>query len=117
MEAGEPAQNALRQKTEELHARREKAKLGGGQDKIDKQHERGKLTARERIDLLCDPGTFVEMGIQAGPHSSQRAMDGVEAPAGDCTDTYWVVAYLCLTLNLLLNKYDNFSDTDWRRFW
>jgi acetyl-CoA carboxylase carboxyltransferase component len=88
MEAKEAAQNALRQKTEELHARREKAKLGGGEDKIAKQHERGKLTARERIDLLCDEGTFVEMGIQAGPHSSQRAMDGKEAPA-DGVITGW----------------------------
>ena len=52
---------------EDLHERREKAKLGGGEEKIALQHERGKLTARERIDLLVDPGTFVELGIQAGP--------------------------------------------------
>jgi propionyl-CoA carboxylase beta chain len=37
------------------------AELGGGQERIDKQHAAGKLTARERIDLLVDPGTFVEM--------------------------------------------------------
>ena len=37
------------------------AELGGGQDRIDKQHEAGKLTARERIDLLLDPGSFVEV--------------------------------------------------------
>jgi acetyl-CoA carboxylase carboxyltransferase component len=54
---------------EDLADRREKAKLGGGPEKIEKQHGRGKLTARERIDLLVDPGTFVEMGIHAGPHS------------------------------------------------
>ena len=48
--------------TEDLHSRREKAKLGGGEEKIALQHERGKLTARERIDLLFDPGTFVEIG-------------------------------------------------------
>ena len=35
--------------------------LGGGQERIDKQHKDGKLTARERIDLLLDPGTFVEL--------------------------------------------------------
>jgi acetyl-CoA carboxylase carboxyltransferase component len=73
---------------DDLHARREKAKLGGGEEKIQVQHERGKLTARERIDLLVDPGTFVEIGIQAGPHSSQRAMDGKEAPA-DGVITGW----------------------------
>src|SRR3954467_14421700 len=73
---------------EDLHARREKAKLGGGEEKIAIQHERGKLTARERIDLLVDPGTFVELGIHAGPHSAQRAMEGKEAPA-DGVITGW----------------------------
>jgi propionyl-CoA carboxylase beta chain len=38
-----------------------KAELGGGQDRIDKQHAAGKLTARERIDLLLDPGSFIEL--------------------------------------------------------
>jgi len=45
----------------ELEKRREEASLGGGQDRIDKQHNDGKLTARERIDLLLDKGTFVEL--------------------------------------------------------
>src|SRR5918998_5647076 len=81
-EATEPtAQPALRPLVEDLHERRERARLGGGEEKIAKQHERGKLTARERIDLLVDPGTFVELGIHGGPHFSQRAMDGKEAPA------------------------------------
>ena len=40
-----------------------------------------KLTARERIDLLIDEGTFCEFGIHAQPHFSQRAMAGREAPA------------------------------------
>ncbi len=74
--------------TEQLHERREKAKLGGGEEKIAKQHERGKLTARERIDLLVDEGSFVEMGIHGRPHFAQRAMDGVEAPA-DGVITGW----------------------------
>ena len=42
---------------------RAKARLGGGQDRIDKQHERGRLTARERIDLLLDPGSFEEFDM------------------------------------------------------
>jgi acetyl-CoA carboxylase carboxyltransferase component len=78
----------MRDLVEDLHERREKAKLGGGEEKIAVQHERGKLTARERIDLLVDPGTFVEIGIQAGPHFSQRAMEGREAPA-DGVITGW----------------------------
>jgi acetyl-CoA carboxylase carboxyltransferase component len=73
---------------EDLHDRRDRAKLGGGEEKIAKQHAAGKLTARERIDLLVDPGTFVEMGIHAGPHFAQRAMDGKDAPA-DGVVTGW----------------------------
>ncbi len=45
----------------DLDQRRERSKLGGGQAKIDKQHKSGKLTARERIDILLDKGTFVEI--------------------------------------------------------
>jgi propionyl-CoA carboxylase beta chain len=44
-----------------LHELRERSLLGGGQDRIDAQHQKGKLTARERIDLLVDPGTFTEI--------------------------------------------------------
>ena len=74
--------------TEDVHQRREQAKLGGGEEKIALQHERGKLTARERIDLLCDPGTFVELGIHGRPHFSQRQMEGKDAPA-DGVITGW----------------------------
>ncbi len=45
----------------ELEKRRQETILGGGQERIDKQHKDGKLTARERIDLLLDEGTFVEL--------------------------------------------------------
>ena len=44
-----------------LHKIREKSKLGGGKERIEKQHKAGKLTARERIELLLDPGTFQEI--------------------------------------------------------
>ncbi len=83
-----PPESAMKGLVDDLHARREKAKLGGGEEKIAKQHSRGKLTARERLDLLVDPGTFVEMGIHAGPHFSQRSMEGKEAPA-DGVITGW----------------------------
>lgn len=45
---------------EELAARRDKAHLGGGTKRIEAQHAKGKLTARERIDVLLDPGSFEE---------------------------------------------------------
>src|ERR1700757_3061178 len=71
----------LRPLVEDLQARREQIRLGGGEQKIARQHEQEKLTARERLELLIEEGTFVELGIHGRPHSSQRAMDGVEAPA------------------------------------
>ncbi|TKC34602.1 hypothetical protein EI555_001396, partial [Monodon monoceros] len=45
---------------ERIENKRQAALLGGGQRRIDAQHKRGKLTARERISLLLDPGSFVE---------------------------------------------------------
>jgi len=45
----------------ELQRRRDESHLGGGQDRIDRQHSAGKLAARERIDLLFDPGSFHEL--------------------------------------------------------
>jgi acetyl-CoA carboxylase carboxyltransferase component len=72
---------SLRSLVEDLGERRERAKLGGGEEKIAQQHERDKLTARERLALLIDDGTFTEIGIHGRPHFSQRAMEGREAPA------------------------------------
>ncbi len=83
-----PGTAPLTELTEQLHERREAALQGGGEEKVAKQHERGKLTARERIDLLVDPGTFVELGLHGRPHFAQRAMDNVEAPA-DGVVTGW----------------------------
>ena len=60
---------------------REQIRLGGGEAKIAAQHAAEKLTARERIALLVDEGTFVELGIHGRPHFSQRAMEGRDAPA------------------------------------
>src|SRR5213595_2991512 len=71
----------LRPLVEDLHERRARAMLGGGEERIGRQHDAGKLTARERIDLLVDPGTFSELGLHAGIHFSVRGLEGKEAPA------------------------------------
>jgi acetyl-CoA carboxylase carboxyltransferase component len=71
----------LRPLVEELHERRAAARLGGGQEKIDRQHAAEKLTARERIALLVDEGSFTELGLHAGIHYSVRALEGRDAPA------------------------------------
>jgi len=79
--ATEATESLLRPLADDLAARRERIRQGGGQERIDRQHAADKLTARERLDLLIDDGTFVELGIHGRPHFSQRAMDEVEAPA------------------------------------
>ncbi|QLG29408.1 acyl-CoA carboxylase subunit beta [Halorarum halophilum] len=50
----------MEDRIEELRERREEALLGGGEDRIERQHEKGKMTARERIDYFLDDGTFHE---------------------------------------------------------
>jgi propionyl-CoA carboxylase beta chain len=52
---------SLEEKFETLKQKRAQAKLGGGEKRIQKQHDKGKLTARERIDLLMDKGSFEEI--------------------------------------------------------
>jgi acetyl-CoA carboxylase carboxyltransferase component len=71
----------LRPLADDLRERRAAARLGGGQEKIDRQHAAGKLTARERIDLLVDTGTFTELGIHGGIHHAVRGLEGKDAPA------------------------------------
>ena len=68
----------------------------GGEEKIAKQHERGKLTVRERIDLLFDRGTFVELGLLAKDRdgSDNAPADGVVTGHGDVEGRQvWVIAY------------------------
>jgi acetyl-CoA carboxylase carboxyltransferase component len=82
------ARPPLRSLVEDLHERRAQARSGGGPEKIERQHEQGKLTARERLDALIDAGTFTELGIHGRPHFSQRAMEGKEAPADGVVTGY-----------------------------
>lgn len=66
---------------QKLKSMQEASKLGGGQDRINRQHAKGSLTARERIDLLLDPGTFREIGGLASqqnpPKGDETLGDGV----------------------------------------
>ncbi len=55
----------MQERIAELRARRAELELGGGKDRIEKQHASGKLTARERISVLADKGSFEEIGIYA----------------------------------------------------
>ncbi|HVL88572.1 MAG TPA: acyl-CoA carboxylase subunit beta [Candidatus Thermoplasmatota archaeon] len=67
-------------KVKELRARREAAKLGGGEDKVRAQHDKGKLTAHERIALLLDPGSFQELDPFVLHQASRFGMDKKKVP-------------------------------------
>src|SRR5688572_170129 len=58
-----------------LKSKIEQAKLGGGQSRIDDQHKKKKLTARERIDLLMDEGSFEELGMLVQHRSRNFGLD------------------------------------------
>jgi propionyl-CoA carboxylase beta chain len=73
---------------QELEARRVRARLGGGEAKIEAQHKKGKLTARERIELLVDPGSFEEfdMFVEHRGHDFDSAKTRIP---GDGVVTGW----------------------------
>ncbi|HEY0281398.1 MAG TPA: carboxyl transferase domain-containing protein, partial [Rhizomicrobium sp.] len=72
----------------ELEERRSRARAGGGEAKIKQQHARGKLTARERIDLLLDPGSFEEFDMFVEHRNADSHIDKSRIP-GDGVVTGW----------------------------
>ena len=73
---------------QELESRRQAARLGGGQRRIDSQHKKGKLTARERIELLLDEGSFEEFDMFVAHRCTDFGMQE-DRPAGDGVVTGW----------------------------
>src|ERR1700736_4038253 len=71
-----------------LAERRASAKLGGGEKRIEAQHARGKLTARERIELLLDKGSFEEFDMFVQHRSVEFGMEKTQVP-GDGVVTGW----------------------------
>ncbi|HLD77321.1 MAG TPA: acyl-CoA carboxylase subunit beta [Rickettsiales bacterium] len=63
-----------------LNTKREEARMGGGQKKIDMQHSKGKLTARERIEVLLDPDSFEEYGLYVEHRCNDFDMDDKKHP-------------------------------------
>src|SRR3989338_8654717 len=74
----------LKQPLDSLREQKEKARRMGGEEEVARQHKAGKLTARERVDLLFDKGTFVEIGILAHHQSNHPDMQGRSTPADGC---------------------------------
>ncbi len=67
--------SVMKDKIERLRALKAQAMLGGGQERIDTQHKKGKLTARERIDLLMDEGTFQEIDMLVTHRSTDFGLE------------------------------------------
>jgi propionyl-CoA carboxylase beta chain len=71
-----------------LEKRRAGARLGGGEKRIEAQHARGKLTARERVELLLDKGSFEEFDMFVEHRSTEFGMEKTRVP-GDGVVTGW----------------------------
>ena len=78
----------MKEVLEELERRRAEARLGGGQARIDAQHKRGKLTARERIELLLDESSFEEFDMYVEHRCTDFGMEKTKIP-GDGVVTGW----------------------------
>jgi len=75
-------------KIEKLNQMREQAQMGGGQERIDKQHAKGKMTARERLEKFLDPGTFREIDMFVTHRATTFGLDK-KKHQGDSVVTGW----------------------------
>ncbi|MEL7655283.1 MAG: acyl-CoA carboxylase subunit beta [Bacillota bacterium] len=78
-------------KLEDLRAKKAASALGGGQKRIDAQHAQGKLTARERLDLLFDEGSFVEIDVFVSHRCNNFDMANTHAPGDGVVTGYGTV--------------------------
>ena len=78
-------------KVTDLNERKDKIKLGGGEENIRKQHEKGKLTSRERLALLFDEGSFVEIDTFVKHRCTDFGMDCIDAPGEGVVSGYGTI--------------------------
>ncbi len=83
-----PGLKGTQEKLEELHHLKEAAMLGGGQKRIEAQHQKGKLTARERLDLLLDQGTFNELDMFVTHRSTDFGLEEQKIPGDGVVTGY-----------------------------
>ena len=82
---------ATMDKMSDLNARKQKVALGGGEDRIEKQHAAGKKTARERIQMLMDPNSFVEVDAFVETRSVEFGMQKKKTPGDGVVTGYGTV--------------------------
>lgn len=81
----------MKEKIEQLLETKKNIELGGGEKRIEKQHSEGKLTARERINLLLDEGSFVEIDAFVKHRCTNFGMEKTEAPADGVVTGYGTI--------------------------
>lgn len=82
---------SMEEKLKELYERKEKILAMGGEKAVEKQHAKGKLTARERIEKLLDPGSFVEIGMFVKHRGTEFGLDKKELPADGVITGYGTI--------------------------
>jgi len=82
---------SIEEKIELLKKKQKEAKLGGGQKRIDAQHKKGKLTARERLDLLLDEGSFEEFDMFVTHRCSDFGLDKQRIPGDGVVTGYGTI--------------------------
>jgi acetyl-CoA carboxylase carboxyltransferase component len=83
-----PVLKGTHEKILELRRLKEEAMLGGGKKRVEAQHKKGKLTARERLDLLLDPGTFNELDMFVTHRSTDFGLDEQKIPGDGVVTGY-----------------------------
>ncbi len=83
--------DVFREKMKELQKRIEQAKLGGGKERIERQHKAGKQTARERVERLLDPGTFIEFDALVEHRCTEFGMEKRKIPGDGVVTGYGTV--------------------------
>ena len=78
----------MKENIKELEKRKAAAKLGGGEERIKKQHAKGKLTARERLDILLDDGSFQELDMFVEHRAVDFDMDQQKIPGDGVVTGY-----------------------------
>src|SRR6266545_4614816 len=81
----------MKERIDELRDRREKALHPGSAKAVEVQHDKGKLTARERIDALLDPGSFMELDAFAAHRATAFGMDAKKVPGDGVVTGYGTV--------------------------
>ena len=79
---------SMEEKVQQLAEREAKLKLGGGEKKIAQRHEKGQLSARERLELLFDPGTFTEIDLHVRQRGTEFGIDKKEIPGDGVVTGY-----------------------------